>query len=167
MYPVGKMYNNSMKQIPLTQGKFAIVDDEDFEKLDKFNWQLQSLGYAVRYKRIGVRKLNKRMIILMHRVINKTPDGFETDHRDRNKLNNQKSNLRTVTRSQNQQNIGILKNNTSGYRGIRWDKVNNKWLARIYVGNKGIHLGRYSTLQGAWLARRWGERLYFGGTVNG
>ncbi len=87
-----------MKEIPLTQGKVALVDDEDYEYLTQWKWCYNR--YAVRC--IGPK--NHRQRIAMHQVILNPPEGLETDHIDRNKLNNQRSNLRAVTRSENMQN---------------------------------------------------------------
>jgi len=147
-----------MKLIPLTQNKFATVDDEDFDYLNQWKWYCNNYGYAVRDIRV-TSKIKK--IILMHRVINKTPLEFETDHIDRNPLNNQKKNLRTVTSSQNKMNKGKRKDNTSGYKGITWNKKAHKWQAQIELNGKGIYLGLYSNIQGAWLAHEWGEKVYF------
>lgn len=144
-----------MKQIELKHGEIVLVDDEDFEELNKYRWCLNNGGYATRMN-------DGHTSILMHRFINSTPKGLETDHINGNKLDNRKENLRNVTHSQNQMHNRIPKNNTSGVKGVTWDKVNKKWQAQIKLNQKVHHLGRYSTLQGAWLARRWGERLYFG-----
>ena len=96
----------------------------------------------------------------MHRLINKTTEGFDTDHINRNKLDNRRSNLRTVTRSQNQFNRSNPLNNTSGVKGVHCDKNWKKWKVGIRVNGRSIYLGRYNHLQGAFLARRWGERAY-------
>lgn len=152
-----------MKKIPLSDKleKFALVDDEDFEYLSQWKWYFSKNGYAARKQRIGLRKFNKQKLIYMHRLINKTPEGFQTDHINRDKLDNRKENLRIATSSQNAINTNLYKNNTSGYRGIYWDKIRNKWQVSIKANQKKIHLGYYSNIQGAWLARRWGERVYW------
>lgn len=85
-----------MKKIKLTSGKFALVDDDMFEELNKFSWCLNG-GYAIR----GYSKNGKQAKLKMHRVIMNTPKGMDTDHIDNNKLNNQRNNLRVCTRSQN------------------------------------------------------------------
>ncbi len=138
-----------MKQIALTQGKFALVDDADFEYLNQFHWCYSNSGYAMRYK-----------AILMHREILGTPKGFDTDHINYNKLDNRRSNLRIATKSQNQSHSGLRKDNTSGATGVYWDKRAKKWFAQIYAENKKIHLGYFLNIGGAILARKWGEKLY-------
>ena len=86
-----------MKTIPLTQGKVAIVDDEDYTWLMQWKWH-SSYGYAMRRERTWS---GKQKGIFMHRVVNKTPLGLETDHINRNKLDNRKENLQSVTHQEN------------------------------------------------------------------
>ena len=147
-----------MKKIILSKGELVLVDDLDFEWLNQWKWYANARGYAVRSR--YVKGSGERGIIYMHRVLNSTPDGYKTDHIDRNRLNNQRNNLRTVTESQNAMNTKLRKDNTSGYKGIWWHKKNKKWIASIEVAKKVINLGSYSNIQAAWLARRLGERLH-------
>ena len=147
-----------MKLIPLTQDNFATVDDDLFEYLNSYKWWFAG-GYAIR--EIWHRDTQKKERVWMHRLINKTPKGFDTDHINRNRLDNRSENLRTATRSQNNMNTGLWSHNTSGYKGIHWRKQTNKWEVHIKTDSKKIHLGYYHTLQGAILARKWGERLYW------
>src|SRR5882724_7878623 len=98
-----------MKEIQLTQGKIALVDDEDFERVNQFKWFLLTSNlhdklYA--YSRVPG---------LMHRFIMSAPTGFDVDHIDNDGLNDQKSNLRICTRSQNM--MGIEKIQRVGNRG--------------------------------------------------
>ena len=97
------------KSIPLTQGKFALVDDEDFEKLNQNVW-LFCNGYAAR----GVNRFPRRRLLYMHRIILNPPEGFDVDHISHNSLDNRKENLRICSRTENQRNRIIGKNNTSG-----------------------------------------------------
>jgi hypothetical protein len=135
-----------MKEIPLTQGKVALVDDADYEYLMQWKWYFckkkDGTGYARRkvYSRISA-KTYRWKSYWMHREIMKTPEGMDTDHRDGNKLNNQKYNLRICTNSQNQSNKRTQRNNTSTFKGV-W-KSGNKWTASINVRKKRIHLGSY------------------------
>ena len=145
-----------MKRIKLTQGKFAVVDDENYEYLNQFSWYVTSNGYARR----TIRRGKKNQYIRMHNEIIGTQKNKETDHINRNKLDNRKDNLRIVTRSENSLNKDLQKNNTSGYKGISWNKKEKKWYSCIKINEKTVSLGRYKSIQGAWLARIWGERLY-------
>jgi len=126
-----------MKKIELTQGKFALVDDDDYKELSKYKW-CYSDGYAVR---TGPRPLQER--IIMHRVVNRTPFGLITDHINHNRLDNRKDNLRTCDKSKNGMNRGKNKNNTSGYKGVHFKKDKDKWCARITIGRKIIFLGYF------------------------
>ena len=149
-----------MKKIKLTQDKYALVDDDDFEWLNQWKWCFDG-EYVSRRKHIlgsGSSGTQKTRKIYMHRLINKTPIGYETDHIDRNKLNNQRNNLRTVNHSSNRMNISLQKNNTSGYKGVSCyiDGRKKKWLASI--GSE--RLGTYFTLIGAVVTRMLAENKY-------
>ena len=82
-------------------------------------------------------------IIELHTFLMNTPIGFEIDHRDRNGLNCTRKNMRIATRSQNQINRGPQKNNTSGYKGVTWDKQSQKWKAQIKINRAKKHLGDF------------------------
>jgi len=126
-----------MKKIQLTQGRVALVDDEDYEWLSQWKWFYDN-GYALRNNWKPT-----HTIIYMHREIMNTPKSKRTDHKDTNGLNNQKSNLRICTQSENLMYRGKQKNNTSGYKGVTFDNAKQKWMAQIKVNRKKIYLGRY------------------------
>lgn len=148
-----------MKKIPLNHGKYAIVDDEDYEELSKYRWRFDKNGYASRTVYLGGGKKNQKQIgVYMHKLINKTPDGFHTDHINRNKLDNRKCNLRTTTCSQNLMNTKIPVNNTSGYKGVSWYK--NAWHAEIKANSHRYYLGRFKNKQDAIDARLKAEKIY-------
>jgi hypothetical protein len=151
-----------MKKIKLTQGKFALVDDEDFEWLNRWKWHLNGQGYACRtvYVIGSGRKNQKCNRIRMHRLINNTPESFQTDHINRNRIDNRKINLRTVTDQENKFNLSLKINNTSGYRGVTWDKQTNKWMAQIAASGKNHKLGRFINIKDAIIARKKGEEKY-------
>lgn len=135
-----------MREIVLTQGKVALVDDEDYEFLNQFKWLYHNKGYADR----NLPRVNsKQKRQSMHRLINNTPEGFETDHIDGNKLNNQRSNLRMATPSQNQWNTNKRINNTSGFKGVSWHKGTKKWQAKINFKGKRKYLGLFDTPEAA------------------
>src|SRR3990167_783457 len=98
-------WRDKMKLIPLTQGKVAMIDDCDYMWLSEFKWCYDN-GYA--------RRRASGRFIYMHREITKTPDGYDTDHRDGDKSNNQRANLRICTRAENKRNSSKNTNNTSG-----------------------------------------------------
>lgn len=124
-----------MKFIPLTQGRFTFVDDEDFDALNKFKWYYER-GYACR-------KNGKKEY--MHKVINQTPEGMHTDHIDGNRLNNTRGNLRSCTASQNIMNRKISTGKSSAYKGVSFYKRHGYWVAGIMRDRKDIHLGVFDT----------------------
>lgn len=145
-----------MKRIKLTQDKFAIVDDKDYEYLSRWSWQLHTGGYA--YRGIGKNSAS----IYMHREVNKTPDGLLTDHINGDKLDNRQSNLRTADRSLNAINTGIRSTNTSGHKGVSWNKQHSKWESYIWKDNKKYNLGIYEKLIDATESRKKAELIYHG-----
>ena len=129
-----------MKEIKLTQGKIALVDDCDYDIVNQYKWHLQSQGYAIRYIK-KTEQQEQNFEILMHRFIytihfGEIPDRMFVDHMDRNPLNCQISNLRLVTIQQNGQNTSKNKNNTSGFRGVSvfqyYDKRNGRHTKRTF-----------------------------------
>jgi hypothetical protein len=127
--------------ILLSNGYEVIVDDDDYDYLSRWRWKRNAVGYACRT--IYIR--GKFTLLLMHRLINKTPEGLFTDHINRNKLDNRKSNLRTVTKRINNRNQGLGSRNTSGFKGVNFTK-DKKW--RAYGKDeygKFIHLGQFNT----------------------
>jgi len=134
-----------MKEIPLTQGKVALVDDADFDRVNAFKWYAKfehGKWYATRHFRLN----GKRYTLRLHRLIMGLDfgDPLQVDHRDRvNTLDNRRSNLR-VTLDQNQQNVGLNCRNTSGYKGVHWNKRVEKWQARARVNNVLQHFGYFS-----------------------
>lgn len=135
-----------MKEIPLTRGLVAIVDDEDYAEFSKFKWFAHKSGYAVR-KVPHPSKPRKGALIWMHRSIFNLPlgDKREVDHFDGNRLNNMRSNLRVCNRSQNSCNRGANKNNTSGFKGVYWKEDHRKWFSCITVNRKRMYLGYFDS----------------------
>ncbi len=132
-----------MKQIPLSQGKFAIVDDGDYDFLMQWKWHVcvASSTYAMRNSDFD--NDGRRYHIMMHRVINNTPPGLETDHINGDGLDNRRKNLRTVTRSQNMWNRKKNSKGSSKYKGVYWHKQHEKWVANIQVNKKRHFIGLF------------------------
>lgn len=131
------------KFIPLTQGKVAIVDSEDFEYLNQWKWYCRN-GYAVRQVKDEESSNWRQRTIHMHRVINNTPDDLFTDHINGNRSDNRSQNLRTVTKAENRLNLtNLQKNNRSGFMGVY--EQGNKWIAEF----KRKKLGSFSTREQA------------------
>lgn len=151
-----------MKLIPLTQGKFAMVDDEDFDAVSQFKWHAKKLGRRV-YATRSIKKPNgKYSLQLMHRFL--MPDVPEIDHEDGNGLNNQrKSNLRPATTQQNAQGFRRKSSGkTSKFRGVSWHKKAGKWRAYICLDDKHKHLGHFNSEIDAAKAYDIAARKYFG-----
>ncbi len=148
-----------MRRIPLTQGKVALVDDEDYEYLNQWKWWYLRVGYAAT-------RINNEYTY-MHRFLISTPKNFYTDHKNMNKLDNRKSNLRIVNNSLNNFHKGAQSNNTSGIPGVAWDKANNKWIAQIMINRKNKKIGRYILKEDAIKARKESELKYFGEFAGG
>jgi len=154
-----------MKKIKLTQGKFTLVDDCDYEYLNQWKWYAHRCGnifYAVR----GSRKdeCKKPKLIRMHRVIVQRMgmEFQEVDHIDMNGLNNQRFNLRVATHQENAFNQNKYKNNTSGHKGVDWYKPYQKWRTRIMVNGKNIHLGYFDDIDDAARAYNKAAMQHFG-----
>ena len=143
-----------MKEIKLTQGKYATVDSLDYGWLSRWVWRLSSHGYAMR-RPIGEK------IIYMHRLINETPKGMETDHINGNKLDNRRCNLRNANKTLNGRNRGENKNNTSGCKGVSFAKKQGAWSAYIFNNYKKIGLGFFKNINDAIKARKRGEEAYW------
>ena len=132
------------KLIPLTQGKFAIVDAEDYDHLMQWKWYVnkrRNISYAVRDIVVD----GKKKSIWMHRLINDTPEHLLTDHINGEGLDNRKANLRSVTHQENMINCGRWKKGGSKYRGVSWHKSNKCWIAQITVNCKNTWIGSYKT----------------------
>lgn len=131
------------KRIPLTQGKFALVDDEDYDFLMQWKWNYDFRGYARRLEYLRVDGKNpKRTLVLMHRVINKTPAGMDTDHIDGNRLNNQRHNLRSATRAENLMNQKKPRGKGK-FKGVYWFKRCNVWRVQITHNGIQMHIGTF------------------------
>lgn len=146
-----------MKLIPLTQGKFAIVDDEDFDLVNRFKWHYTSLGYAIRNARVG-----DNYPIYMHRLIIDAPSNRQVDHISTDKLDNRKKNLRLATVHQNRCNRGKTIKNTSGYKGVFLDKRDSTWYSKIKTNGKQIYLGRFKCPEDAAASYAVAARSYHG-----
>jgi len=133
-----------MKEVRLTQGKVALVDDEDFKELNSHNWYTQKCGggsntYACRWIRPQAK--GRQVRIFMHRQILDIADGIEIDHIDGDGLNNQKENIRECSHQGNSFNRRKIKKTSSVFKGV-W-REDKKWRAAIRHNDKLIHIGRF------------------------
>ncbi len=139
-----------MQTIELTQGQVTIVDDIDYDFLMRFKW------YAAWHRNCfrAVRSIpvdGKQKRLHMHTAIaERMKIGPKLiDHRDQNSLNNQRTNLRSATNSQNQHNRGAPSNNKTGVKGVSLQKAIGRYQARIKLHDKRYHLGYFDTISEA------------------
>lgn len=137
----------------------ALVDDEDYERLQK---DFNNMKWCVSKNRKGLyvqKRVNKK-ILYLHKYIMNNTDGI-IDHINHNTLDNRKCNLRITTNANNLRNGTIRTNNKTGVNGVYYDKSRNKYVASIKVNYKTIHLGRYNTLEEAKKIRKDAEVKYW------
>ncbi len=130
--------DNAYRLIPLTQGKFAIVNAADYPAISRYKWTVLAAPntfYAVRSE--------GKTQIRMHRQILNAPPHLVVDHINHNGLNNTKKNIRLCTREQNNRNQKPHKNASSKYKGVTWSKKDKTWFARIHKDKKNYHLGSF------------------------
>jgi len=137
--PLPQPEDSSIRHIPLTKGKFVIVDASDYEWLSRFTWHATLRPYAARRE---CAEVGNRKIVMMHRQILGIEDSScYADHINGNGLDNRRCNIRIATPIQNAGNRGKNKNNSSGYKGVSWCKATGKWQAGISINRKRINLG--------------------------
>ncbi len=131
----------------------AIIDKEDKKRVEKLKWCISGNGYA-----------HSPIIGYLHNFIlsRRSNYKYNVDHKNRTPLDCRKSNLRIGTQSLNSSNSPLQKNNTSGYKGVFWNKQLNKWMAKICVMGKQIYLGYFEDKKDAAESYNDGAKKYFG-----
>jgi len=127
------------REIPLTQGQVALVDTEDYDWLNQWKWHINGSGYAQR--RSGP------FLISMHREIMglKRGDPRQVDHKNGERLDDRRTNLRITDQTGNTRNRKMPCVNKCGYKGAFFHKNKNRWKAQIKINGKGIYLGTFHT----------------------
>lgn len=125
-----------MKTIYLSQGRTCIIDDVDFDTVSQYKWSFDPKGYAFRNSPRPNRK-----VIYLHRFLLQPKQKEYCDHINGDKLDNRRSNLRICTNAQNTRNRKIGINNTTGFKGISWNKRDKMWYASLVKDGKKIYLG--------------------------
>jgi hypothetical protein len=154
-----------MKRIKLSNAnKYTIVDDEDYERAKAHIWRMQKAKDRFYVSTAIKNPDGKWRYMAMHRFIMGLTKDDRTlvDHRDGNGFNNRKSNLRLATTIQNAMNKKTPASNTSGYKGVWWDRDKERWKSEIKVDGKKICLGSFSDKRSAAKAYNSAARKYFG-----
>lgn len=135
--------------VSLTKGYVATIDSADVNAVAGWNWCAFVRGETVYAVRSASRKT-----IYMHRALISPPDGCVVDHVDGNGLDNRRANLRVGSQMQNTWNSRTKRSNTSGVKGVCFDRSRAKWIAHIRCGGKRINLGRFDNIRDAEAAYR-------------
>jgi hypothetical protein len=143
--PLDKPY----RFIALTQGKNAIVDIADYELLNQFNWHALWSEDTKSFYAARNRPSCNKGTDYMHRVILGCKPGEEGDHWNHNTLDNRRENLRKCTKGQNMANMRTPPRNTSGYKGVYWNKAARRWQAYITINKRHTYLGLFNQLKDA------------------
>ena len=139
-------YGKAYRQIALTQGKYAIVDVEDFAELNKYKWYAVNAGHTFYAVQSMYTENRKRIIVKMHRQIMRPDKDTLVDHIYHNGLDNRRGNLRLATAEQNSWNRRIRKiRDSSKYIGVRWCKYHKKWRVSIRRNGRKEHLGYFDS----------------------
>jgi len=138
-------YGYAFRRIPLSQGKYAIVDPDDYSDLVKHKWHVAKMGRTFYAARTVTAEDGKQRQLAMHRQILKVPDDMVVDHTNRNGLDNRKHNLRQASRAQNGQNRAKYGNRkyASKYKGVTWHRERKLWQVEIKVNRRRIFLGSF------------------------
>ncbi len=156
-------YGYAFRRIALTQGRFAIVDPADYERLSRCKWRLcKTKGKNVLYAERSIRRSDGTYSrILMHRQLIRPPGGYVIDHVNGCGLDNRRANLRLATVAQNAWNAN-KRGGRSGYKGVWLAKDKGLWRASIVCCGKRRHLGYFRDKRDAAKAYDRAARQYHG-----
>lgn len=159
-----------MKIIKLNKGYETIVDDKYFDILNKRKWFINYSNGVPRYAAFTFRKNKNNYCTLMHRMIMELEGykikGKQIDHINGNGLDNRLENLRLASHSENQRNSKLRKDNTSGYKGVVWNKRDKVWFALLRIGKKRLNLGSFDNKIDAAKAYNEAAIKYYGEFAN-
>lgn len=145
-------------EIPLTQGKVALVDDEDYPEVSRYRWYANRYGrrwYAVR----NIGRYPHQQAVLLHRFLASPPEGMQVDHKNGDGLDCRRENIRVCTPAENLRNKGLKRTNTSGFKGVQ--KCGKRWKATIRAG-RDFNLGHFDDIIDAARAYDAAARVHHG-----
>lgn len=139
-----------MIEIPLSQGKCALIDDEDYEKVSRYKWTVLRHPKSKKwYARRSLWSKDKQRTIYLHRFILDAPPHLEVDHVNGDGLDNRRCNLRLATSAQNRHNAQKPVASSTGYKGVQLDSRRGRFYARIKAHNRKHWLGYFDTAEEA------------------
>lgn len=142
------MRNDGITLVFLTQGKVAIIDRADAERVLAYKWRCDRHGRATRSRRAG-EGFPRGTSVFLHREIMQPSPGTDVDHINGNSLDNRRCNLRVCVHAENQRNMKRHRDNRSGFKGVDWHTSKSTWRATIYDGSRHRHLGYFATAEDA------------------
>lgn len=149
-----EFYDDYVECTLLNGAKFQI-DKDDYEKVSRYRWHETASGYFMG-------QIGRNHRIFLHRLVMPVEEGYRVDHRDLNKANCRKANLRICTSTENNRNTPLQENNQCGFKGVYWASDRSKWRAEITVDRNHIHLGSFDTAEEAARAYDSASVEYFG-----
>lgn len=155
------LQSSDKTRIPLTKGKIAIIDAEDFDRVSRLTWHLLDQKKNTCYAVANIYTSGKMTTLRMHRFILNASPCLSIDHINGDGLDNRKANLRSCTTTENQMNKKPSRRGTSKYKGVFWNNQKNKWQSRISTAGKVIHLGFYQSEVDAAIAYDTAALKYF------
>lgn len=147
--------------VPLTKGYTATIDAADVDYVSQWNWTASVTGHTV-YACRTLSVDNKKNRVWLHRDLMRAEPGQIVDHADCNGLNNTRANLRFATEQQSAVNKRLLRRNTSGFKGVSWNRDCSRWQAHICIDGKSRYLGLYPTPEQAHAAYAEAAQRAFG-----
>jgi hypothetical protein len=150
-----------VREIPLTQGYMALVDDEDYDRVSQFKWHARVQRHTV-YVGRSVYSGGRHTVMYLHRFILDAPRGIEVDHTDGDGLNCRRSNLRLADRVLNNGNRAKTVRGSSPYKGVSLNACSGTWRAKIRFQGTNIGLGFFRDPIDAARAYDAAARMYFG-----
>jgi hypothetical protein len=156
-----------MIEIPLTRGLVAMIDDEDFDLVSRYTWHaVKPTDKFYAATRICDESGVSRCIYMHRLILGVSAREDQVDHHNGNGLDNRRSNLRRCDNTQNNCNKGKTRRNTSGFKGVTYDRQHGRWRAQIGVNRKVKYLGLFDTAEAAFAARCAASAKYHGEFAN-